>query len=193
MTKISIIKLSSDLNNKELFPVSGSSSQRLWISSDIDTKEEENNGTDNPEIIDSDTLEILSFSVCKLWENRQLHINTGFSVTGWMLCVIPHICKDSKDHSESYNRNQFNNVIKTLFSGASEDEMSLTQDIFWTDYTDFDNKISSFDADAFIWKSKDVKDGHSHFWHQKHSLPCNKFISFIACRVTSKVLGIGAA
>ena len=31
MTKISIIKSSSDLDNKELFLVSGSSSQKVWI------------------------------------------------------------------------------------------------------------------------------------------------------------------
>ena len=41
--------------------------------------------------------------------------------------------------------------------------MSVTQDIFWTEYTDFDNNIGSFDADEFIWKSKDIKDGNSFF------------------------------
>ena len=35
--------------------------------------------------------------------------------------------------------------------------MTVTQEIFWTEYTDFDNKIGSFDADEFIWKSKDIK------------------------------------
>ena len=30
-------------------------------------------------------------------------------------------------------------------------------------------------------------------WHQKYSLPFTKVIGFVACRVTSKVLGIGAA
>ena len=30
-------------------------------------------------------------------------------------------------------------------------------------------------------------------WHQKYSLPCTKVLGFVACRVTSKVLGIGAA
>ena len=39
MTKISIIKSSTDLDNKELFPVSGSSSQKEWISSDSDNEE----------------------------------------------------------------------------------------------------------------------------------------------------------
>ena len=66
MTKISIIKSSTDIDNKELFPVSGSSYQKVWISSDSDTEEEENIDTDDPEIIDSDILESLSFSVCKL-------------------------------------------------------------------------------------------------------------------------------
>ena len=57
------------------------------------------------------------------------------------LCVIPHIYKDAKDHSESDHRKQVNNFIKTLFHGRSEDKMSATQDIFWTKYTDFDNNI----------------------------------------------------
>ena len=65
MTKISIIKSSTDIDNKELFPVSSSSSQNLWISSDSDTEEEENIDTDDPESSDSDMSENLSFSVYK--------------------------------------------------------------------------------------------------------------------------------
>ena len=40
--------------------------------------------------------------------------------------------------------------------------MAFTQDIFWTEYTDFDNKNGSFDGDGFIYKSKDIIDGNSH-------------------------------
>ena len=47
-----------------------------------------------------------------------------------MLCVIPHIRKDAKDHSESDHWKQVNNVINTLFSGASEEEMNVTLDLF---------------------------------------------------------------
>ena len=151
MTKISIIKSSNDVDNKELFPISNSSSQTIWKSSDSDTEDEEDNiDTDDPETSDSDMLESLSFSVCKLWQKRQLYINTYFAVTGWMLCVIPHIRKDEKNHSYSDHRKKINNVIKTLFSGASEDKMCVTQDIFCTYYTDFDNNMGSFDADEFI-------------------------------------------
>ena len=78
-------------------------------------------------------LESLSSSVCKLWQKRQIHINTDFSVTRLMLCVIPHIRKDAKDNLDIDKRKQVNNVIKNLFHGASEDKMAVTQEIFWTE------------------------------------------------------------
>ena len=67
-----------------------------------------------------------------------------------MICVIPHICKDAKYNSDSDHSKQVNNIIKTLFFGASEDKISVTQDIFWTECSDFENKIGSFYADYFI-------------------------------------------
>ena len=42
-----------------------------------------------------------------------------------MICVIPDMSKDAKDHSDRNNRKQVNNVIKTLFSGSSEEEMNV--------------------------------------------------------------------
>ena len=68
--------------------------------------------------------------MCNLWQKRQLHINTDFAVTGWMLCVIPHIHMDAKDHSDINHRKQVNNVIKRLFSGSSGEEMNVTLDMF---------------------------------------------------------------
>ena len=115
--KISIIKSSTDLDNKELFPISRSSSQKVWKSSDSDNEDEEENiDTDYPDTSDSDMLESLSSTVCNLWQKKQLHINTDFSVTGWMLCVIPHICKDTKDHLYRNHRKQVNNLLITLLT-----------------------------------------------------------------------------
>ena len=87
---------------------------------------------------------------------------------------------------------QVNNVIKKLFCGSSEEEMNVTLDVFWTEYIVFDNTVGSYDADEFIRKIKDSSDGNSHLWHQKYSLPFTKVLGFVACRVTSKVLGVGA-
>ena len=113
MTKISIIKSSTDLDNKELFPTSNSSSQTIWKSSDSNTEDEEENI--DPDTSDSDMLESLSSKVCNLLQKRQLHINTDFAVTGWMLCVIPHIRMDVKYHSDRNHKKKVNNVIKRFF------------------------------------------------------------------------------
>ena len=134
----------------------------------------------------------LSSLVCTLWQKRQININTDFSVTRWMLCVIPHIRKDAKYQSDSDHRKEVNNVIRTLFHELSEDEMAVTQDIFCTKYTDFYNNNGLFDGDRYIWKIKDISDGNSRLWHQKHPLPFTKVLGFVACRVSSKVLSIGA-
>ena len=34
--------------------------------------------------------------------------------------------------------------------------MDFTLEIFWIEYTDFDNKNGLFYVDKFIWKSKDI-------------------------------------
>ena len=60
-------------------------------------------------------LKIQIFFVCTLWQERQLQINTDFAVPVWVLCVIPHIRKDAKDHYYSDHIKQVNNLIKTLF------------------------------------------------------------------------------
>ena len=36
----------------------------------------------------------ICFAVSKFWNEREKHSNTDYSVTGWMLCVIPHIRGD---------------------------------------------------------------------------------------------------
>ena len=152
----------------------------IWSSSESDTEEEDNMDTDDPESIDSDVLVSLSSSVCNIWHKREIHINTDFAVTGWMLCVIPQIHKDEKDHSDSDDRNQVNNFMKKIFHGVPEEKMAVTQDIVLTEYSDFDNKIGSFDGDEFVWKSKDIRDGNSHLWHQMYSLPCTKVLGICA-------------
>ena len=85
-----------------------------------------------------------------------------------------------------------NNVIKSFFVGSTEKELHETLDMFWRKYTNFNNNNDPFDSNEFIWNSKYISDGSSNLWHQKYSLPSTKVIGFIACRLTSKILGIGS-
>ena len=86
-----------------------------------------------------------------------------------------------------------NNVIKTLFSGSTEKELHGTLDTFWSKYKNFNQKNDPFDSNEFIWNSKDIIYVNSNLWHNKYSLPSTKVLGFVACRVTSKILGIGSA
>ena len=90
-------------------------------------------------------LESLSSLVCNFWEKRKLYINTYFVVTGWVLCLIPHIKKYASDHSDIDNSKQVNSIINTLFHGLSAYGFNFTLNLFWDDYTDLDNNK------WFIW------------------------------------------
>ena len=84
-----------------------------------------------------------------------------------------------------------NNVIKTLFAGSTEKDLHGTLDTFWREYSKLNHKNDTFDSNEFICNSRDITDSTSNPWHQKYSLPSNKVLGFVACRVTSKILGIG--
>ena len=62
-----------------------------------------------------------------------MHINTYFVVTGWMLCVIPLICKYAEYNLDSDNRKKVSNTIRILFHGLSEYEIDFNLDLFWTE------------------------------------------------------------
>ena len=55
------------------------------------------------------------------------------------------------------------------------------------------HKNDPFESNEFIWNSKDICNGNIHLWYQKYSLPSTKVLGVVACRVTSKILGIGYA
>ena len=78
-------------------------------------------------------------------------------------------------------------LSKHYFMEYLKTKCLLLKTIVWAECTDFDNKNGSFDEDECIWKIKNIRDGNSHLWHQKYSLPFTKVLGFNACRVTKKV------
>ena len=128
-----------------------------------------------------------------MWNEREKNINTDYAVTGWILCVIPHIREDVFKSEKNQHHIQVNDVIKTLFSGSTEKELYGTLDKFWSKYEHFNQKNDPFDSNEFIWNSKDISDGNSHLRHKKYYLPSTKVLDFVACRVSSKLFGTGSA
>ena len=146
-----------------------------------------NSPTANDSILYSENI---FFVISNFWNKREEHINTDYAVTGWMLCVIPNIREDVFKNAQNKHHIQVNNVIKSLFAGSTEKEVHESLDRFWSEYTLFNHINDPFDSNDFIWNSKDISDGNSHLWHHKHSLPYTKVLDFLACTVTSKMIGI---
>ena len=85
MTKHCIEKTRSDIYYQRGFP-KVSSLANIWHTSDDESYEEE------PTVKDSILYsKYIYFVISNLWNKREEHINTDYAVTGWMLCVIPHI------------------------------------------------------------------------------------------------------
>ena len=64
-------------------------------------------------------LYLVFWSIClvisSLWNEREKHINTDYSMTACMLCVIPHIMVDVFKNALNKHHIQVNNLIKTFF------------------------------------------------------------------------------
>ena len=127
ITKQSIVKTKLDLDCQRVFPEI-SSYANIWNTSD------DKSDDDEPTVPTSKDSILYSENICyvisNLWNKREEHINTDYDVTGWMLCVIPHIREDVFKNAQNKHHIQVNNVIKTLFSGSTEKELHGTLDKF---------------------------------------------------------------
>ena len=65
--------------------------------------------------------------------------------------------------------------------------------LFWEEFDYFHSKTGPFENREHIWVSGDIRLGASHIWHSKNSLRYTKVFGRLACRVCSKILGIGSA
>ena len=74
--------------------------------------------SDEEESISNDfTLysENICFVISSLWNKREEHTNTDYAVTGWILCLIPHIREDIFKNTQIKHHIQVNNVIGFFF------------------------------------------------------------------------------
>ena len=134
------------------------------------------------------------------WNNRKVKLDHDYAVAGWALCVMAEVRQDVDARMDGSHREAIERVVERLHlppcpnKRVNIDEMSPADivDKFWDEYKDFKNKTGSY-SKAGKWTTDDVRKGRSHLWHEKYSLGHTDVLGFVACRVTSKNLGIGAA
>ena len=54
-------------------------------------------------------------------------------------------------------------------------------------------KIDTLDCQEKMWKSNLLRTGKVYEWHDIYSVNSTLILGWVACRVTSKILGIGNA
>ena len=64
-------------------------------------------------------------------DKREVNINTNYAITGCMLCVIPHSCKDYNYNSHRYHRNQVKYLYRIFFVTYQITNMGINLDTFY--------------------------------------------------------------
>ena len=78
-------------------------------------------------------------------------------------------------------------------SKVANDEVVVIIDTFWKEFGDFQNKTGVYGLRPGRFLLPDAINGNSHLWHELYLLPYTSVLGFVACRVTSKRLGVGSA
>ena len=119
----------------------------------------------------------------------------GFSVTAWILSVAPEIRADVNScFSKTIHEPLVEEVITKLF--AHDPNVILHEVIhsFWQQWKEFRHETGPY-GKRNMWNVSDARDGNSAAWHAhySHDRDDTRVLGYVACRVTSKVIGMGAA
>ena len=172
---------------------------------DDDSEEEEEGGDDGKIYDETDNLDseanidsILSSDengrdlgnqVIKLWKKRRGHLVHSYSIRAWMLSPIPEVMSDTVNNSIEHHL-VVDELIDKLFYCENTD---LIKNTFWEEYNDFSNKVGANYSRDYIWNNQNLSQGKSYLWHKFFSEKSTKVLGRLACRVTSKIIGIGSA
>jgi len=76
------------------------------------------------------------------------------------------------------------------------DELAALLNTFWSEHHTFISRTGDCFKRPWIWNkqsNKDLDEGLSHIWHRKNSYGETKVFGKFACRVCSKIVGMGSA
>ena len=133
------------------------------------------------------------------WSKRKQRIDHKYATVGWALCVMEDVRKDVLERLTGAHRDAIEKVVSRLHlppcpnSHRAVSAMFLQEiiDTFWNEFKAFQNCTNPY-HDPSCWASYDMTSGNLYLWHKKYSIPYT-MIGYVACRVISKLCGIGPA
>jgi hypothetical protein len=83
---------------------------------------------------------------------------------------------------------------KHLVPEQVEGRSSVILNKFWEEWDNFNSRTGRvYNAERHIWKSDDITSNKTWRWHKMNSYNDTNYFGKFACRVTSKIVGIGNA
>ena len=146
---------------------------------------------------DSDATTTLGQKVIDIWNKRRNKLINDFSIAGWMLSPVTEVFIDSQQNATGQHRDAVDRLLKKMYASHmadDSDELASLFNDFWDEFELFKSKTGPFEK-LYIWKESnpDLHHGRSYMWHKKNSLPFTKIFGKFACRVCSKIVGMGSA
>jgi hypothetical protein len=144
------------------------------------------------------TDQSLGQRVTGIWFKRRDKLVTDFSIAGWLLSPIPQVYNDCKQSMTGEHRNAVERLlIKMMGSEFADDsdELASLLYFFWEEFEQFQSRSGPYEK-SHIWNlsiNRDLLLGKSYLWHKKNSYFQTKVLGKFACRVCSKIVGMGSA
>jgi hypothetical protein len=156
--------------------------------------------TDDDSSVDSEVVPKFGTVIRALWQKQLCHLNHAYAHAAYVLAVDERIRDHCRANIHYLHKKNCEHLLRKLFMPIDLDPndesswMATTFDEFWDEYDQFDNRLGPFgEGRSFIWESLDAKTYQTYKWHKKYSLVQTKWLGRLACRVTSKILGMGNA
>jgi hypothetical protein len=135
--------------------------------------------------------------MAEAWNNCSEKLHMNIAIAGWMCSADPLVMKDANEHHIGKHRDAVTTLLKQWYMhevGYSEDKMGSLINSFWQEFEEFQYKTGPYANREYIFQNHvDLSSGNIHFWHKKEMLCFTIIFGRFACRVCSKILGIGTA
>jgi len=152
--------------------------------------DDDNSDDDEEEVIDVTSM---AGKCAAAFKKRTKKVMSAFAVTGWICSIDPVVREDvEKRFKKSLHGPLVEGVIRKLYAHKSDTNIGEMLNRFWKEWKDFKNETGIYEK-SHIWNVKDAREGNSAIWHEAYSHEVTKVFGFVACRVTSKGVGMGAS
>jgi hypothetical protein len=135
--------------------------------------------------------------ILKKWYGCVPHFLRDIAVAAYICSPVKCIQDHTKANITADHRGQAERLLRKLIGETKATAVDQTIEdgrvinTFWKEHTMFWARVGPQFSNAWIYVDPDLHD-KPHIWHQTNSLPYTLIFGQFACRVCSKIVGIGS-